>query len=192
MGETPTLPPPPHGAIERRLPDLPGSPCLRQRCQTIEPRNVISSVTPSVSHRRRAGILTSYPFSCGFRHRLRAASPSVDVRCGGNLGFAGSAVFTRFVITRPNILSSLRSTSPHGSGFNAQEMLSYHHVGFVEEATRFFASRSDTWRDAMAAWSIIPMLMHGVYLALARHIPSSGRCRDSNPGPPSSRRRSLS
>lgn len=65
-------------------------------------------------------------FSCGFRHRLRVASPSADFRCGGNLGFAGSAIFTHFAITHANILSSMRSTPPHGWCFAAHRMLSYH------------------------------------------------------------------
>lgn len=65
-------------------------------------------------------------FAYGVRHSLRAASPSVDHRCGGNLGFSEILVFTGFVITRANILSSLHSIRPHGSDFVAQGMLSYH------------------------------------------------------------------
>ena len=100
----------------------------------------VSSSIKNVKPIRRSFYFTSSPhrkkwkgrninrlsFSCGFRHCLRAALPSDDLRCGGNLGFSESPIFTDFAITRPNILSSVRSTGSHESCFDAYEMLSYH------------------------------------------------------------------
>ena len=80
-------------------------------------------------------------FGCGFRHCLRAASPSDDFRCGGNLGFAGSAVFTRLVITHANILPSLRSRVPPGYSFTAARNALLPFVDFIEEARKILAVR---------------------------------------------------
>ena len=40
--------------------------------------------------RRKGWNINQLSISCGFRHRLRAASPVVDCQCHGNLGFSGS------------------------------------------------------------------------------------------------------
>ncbi len=74
-------------------------------------------------------------FSSGFRHCLRAASPSDDYRCGGILGFAGGRFFIGLAITHASILSSVRSTGPRGSRFNAHGMLSYHSALSAEFAS---------------------------------------------------------
>ena len=111
-------------AIECRCPDLPEH---HPRDMNAKPLRRSFYSTPS-PHRKiwEGRNINRLSFAYGVRHSLRTASPSVDHRCGGNLGFSEILVFTGFVITRANILSSLRSTGPHGSGFAAQGMLSYH------------------------------------------------------------------
>ena len=80
--------------------------------------------------------------SYSFRHCLRADSPSDDVRCGGNLGFAECVVFTRIAITHANILSSMRSNRPRGSIFDAAWNALLPLVNFTEEAKRNIVSHS--------------------------------------------------
>gem|GEM_PF-3617256 len=46
---------------------------------------------------------------------LRTASPVTDHHCHGNLGFSVCGDLTRIVVTHANILTSQRSTEPHGS-----------------------------------------------------------------------------
>ena len=78
--------------------------------------------------RRKGRNINRLSISCGFRHRLRPASPVVDCQCHGNLGFSGSQFRIEIVVTHSNTLSSERSTGPRGSGFTAIRMLSYHHT----------------------------------------------------------------
>ncbi len=78
--------------------------------------------------RRKGRNINRLSISCGFRHRLRPASPVVDCQCHGNLEFSGSQFRIEIVVTHSNILSSERSTGPRGSCFAAIRMLSYHHT----------------------------------------------------------------
>ena len=61
----------------------------------------------SLGYERRKGRnINRLSISCGFRHRLRPASPVVDCQCHGNLGFSGSQFRIEIVVTHSNILSS--------------------------------------------------------------------------------------
>ncbi len=126
-------------AIERRHPDFPGH---RPRTMNAKPLRRSLYSTPSPHRTIREGRnINRLSFAYGVRHSLRAALPSDDHRCGGNLGFSEILVFTGFVITRANILSSLHSIRPHGSDFVAQGMLSYHtlHRNEVHPRLRYHA-----------------------------------------------------
>gem|GEM_PF-3362011 len=82
-------------------------------------------VTPS-EMKASAGILTCSSIGYAFRPHLRIDLPWVDLRCPGNLGFTASRVFTAICATYAYILTSLRSTPPHGLGFTAKRTLLYH------------------------------------------------------------------
>ena len=100
------------------IPDLPKihSPAVNVHNQIT--RNITLNVTPLEIY-GRAGILTCSSIAYAFRPQLRTASPWVDLRCPGNLGFTVFGVLTRIFVTYTNIRTSQSSIRPHGSNFVA-------------------------------------------------------------------------
>ena len=78
-------------------------------------------------YKRGAGILTGFSIGYASRPRLRPASPPTDHRCRGTLRLAVGRVLTFLYATYANILTSVRSTGPHGSDFTAYGTLLYHY-----------------------------------------------------------------
>ena len=60
------------------------------------------------------GNLNPLSIAFAFALRLRPDLPYVDQRCVGNLGLSVSWILTRIVATHAGILTSQRSTRPHG------------------------------------------------------------------------------
>ena len=106
------------------MPDFPGTPLISMNTNPITCEIYTS---PSL-HRlyARGRNINRLSISCGFRHRLRTASPLADCHRQGNLGLTVWRFLTAIVVTCANILTSLRSTAPHGYGFTAKRTLSYH------------------------------------------------------------------
>ena len=55
-------------------------------------------------------------------------SPSDDCHRGGNLRLSAVTIFTSLAVTHPNILTSHRSSTPHGIPSQQMEALLYHAV----------------------------------------------------------------
>ena len=70
-----------------------------------------------------------------FRLRLRAALPYVDQRSVGNLGLSACRILTGIDATHASILTSQRSTAPHGDASTRLGTLPY-------RGARWRASRS--------------------------------------------------
>src|SRR3989339_840013 len=70
---------------------------------------------PRFSHEQSAGILTCCASATPDGLALAPDSPWVDSRCPGNLGFTVKGTLTPFHATYANILTSHRSTMPHGT-----------------------------------------------------------------------------
>ena len=110
--------------LSLRNPDLPKFPAYNLKHGQPTPCWP-SLLRPSIAVTRSTGILTRFPSTTLLSLALGTDSPCSDERRAGNLGFAASGLFTRFIVTHVSIRTSDTSSKLLNSPSQAYRTLLY-------------------------------------------------------------------